>query len=102
MTPKLGFPGLMPNPARGPASLQLSTEVIRLSDEQQRIKCDIEAKEKSLQQRLSEDQHRQLLELQQQADGRLQELKHLIANKQPILQQATSALDMVRVWTLGH
>lgn len=74
---------------------ELSAEVIRLSDAQQRMKEDMEAKQASLQKRLSQKQQEKLLQLQQQADGRLAELKQQLANKQPLLQQATSSLDIL-------
>lgn len=85
-----------------PPWMQLSAEVIRLSDEQQRIKEDMEAKQTLLQQRLSEQQRGKLLQVQQQADGRLTELRQHLANKQPLLQQATSSLDIVRLGPLSQ
>ncbi|OEH73880.1 chromosome segregation protein [Cyclospora cayetanensis] len=75
-------------------SLVLSAEVIRLSDEQHRIKDDVEAKQKFLRQKLSQEQQANLLQLQQVASGRLAELKQQLATKKPLLQQATSALDI--------
>ncbi|CDJ52806.1 chromosome segregation protein smc1, putative [Eimeria brunetti] len=74
---------------------QLSSEVIRLCDEQQHIKAAAEEKEKTLQQKLSKEQQQRLLLLQQQADSRLTDLKQQMAKKQPLLQQATSALDIL-------
>ncbi|XP_026193760.1 structural maintenance of chromosomes protein 1A [Cyclospora cayetanensis] len=74
---------------------ELSAEVIRLSDEQHRIKDDVEAKQKFLRQKLSQEQQANLLQLQQVASGRLAELKQQLATKKPLLQQATSALDIL-------
>ncbi|KAL8433392.1 hypothetical protein ACSSS7_003947 [Eimeria intestinalis] len=73
---------------------ELSSELIRVSKEQQRITADIEAQDSSLGQRLTQKQHEQLLQLQQQADGRLADLRQQLASKQPLLIQANSSLDV--------
>ncbi|KAL8272085.1 hypothetical protein Esti_004020 [Eimeria stiedai] len=74
---------------------ELSSEVIRVSREQQRINAEMGKQERSLHNRLSHKQQEQLLQLQQQADGRLEDLRRQLASKQPLLLQATSSLDIL-------
>ncbi|KAL8432916.1 hypothetical protein Efla_006717 [Eimeria flavescens] len=74
---------------------ELSAEVIRVSQEQQRIKEDMDAKQSFLHKRLSKKDQEKLLQLQQQADGRLAELKEQLAHKKPLMLQAMSSLDIV-------